>query len=244
MKVGVVTCAYNEERFIKACIRQFDGFDVEHLVLVSLTPWQGSAMEEVDNTAQIAKDNGATVIEGNWSRDEDQRHFGLDYFKDKGFDWCLVVDTDEFYTKESLDKIFSFLNDSPDREIYKPSEMLVYWKDLDHIVTPTQGPPVLAMRPHQRFSSVRDVYYDNFYIPGTTLHHLSYVRTDAEMVKKISSWGHAHELVPNWYQDVWLKWREGDKNFHPTVPNVFEDAVKSPLPLEIKKLLGWSLKEI
>ena len=236
MKIGVITCAYNEENLIGACINQFKGFPVEHLVLVSKSPWAGEALPP-DRTAEIAKNLGAKVIIDDFPPDEGQRHFGLDYFKN--MDWCLIVDCDEFYTRDSLDKILDFLKNA-DKDIYKCEKMLVYFGDLNHIAVREDGPhgpPVVAMRPHMRFSHIRDVDYPDYFIPDTTLYHLSYIRTDVDMKKKIGSWGHASEILPGWYENVWLKWTPDMMNFHPTAPNIFHKSEYNPLPNEIKKLL-------
>lgn len=234
--VGIITCAYNEGKLIGACINQFKGFPVEHLILVSKTPWAGEALPP-DRTAKIAKSLGATVIVDDFPPDEGQRHVGLDYFKN--MDWCLIVDCDEFYTKDSIGKILDFLK-TADKDVYRPEEMLVYFGDLDHIATRENiphGSPVVAMRPHMRFSHIREVDYPIYFIPGTTLHHLSYIRTNEDMKKKISSWGHANEVIPGWYENVWLKWTPEMMNFHPTEPNVFHKSEYHPLPEELKNLL-------
>jgi len=243
MKVGVVTPAYNEERLIGACIKQFDGFPIEHLVLISKTPWNGPHYPP-DKTEEIAKKLGATVIVGNFPPDEGQRHAGLDYFKEKGFSWCLIVDADELYTKEDIKKILNFLKDA-DGEIYRCDKMYVYFKNLDHIAIKKNGedhiPPVIAMKPHQRLIHIRDVNCPTANIP-VTLYHLSYIRTNNELKKKISSWGHSHEIVPDWYENIWLKWTPETTNFHPTEPSVFHRAIKHPLPKELKELVSWSQK--
>jgi len=236
MKVGIVTPAYNEERFIGACINQFKGFPVKHLVLVSKTPWAGKALP-LDNTAKIAKELGAVVTVDNFPPDEQQRHIGLDYFKN--YDWCLIVDADEFYTQKDIKQILNFLK-TAGKEVYKSEKMLVYFKDLDHIALRNDGhhgPPVIVMKPYMRFRHIRDIDYPDYFIPNTTLYHLSYVRTDKGMIKKISSWGHSTEVLPGWYDNVWKKWTSEMMNFHPVEPRIFYKSEENPLPDEIRKLL-------
>lgn len=235
MKTGIVTPAYNEERFIGACIKQFNGFPVDHLILVSKTPWNGEPFP-VDKTEEIARKLGAKVMVDDFPPDEHQRHIGLDYFKN--YDWCLIVDADEFYTREDIKKILDYL-ETADKEVYSCGKMLVYFKDLDSIAVREIGhkPPIMAMRPHMRFSGIRGVDYPFYFIPDTTLYHLSYVRTNAELVKKISTFGHSHEIIPNWYQDVWMKWTPQSVNFHPTEPDVFARSEVSPVPDQIRELL-------
>lgn len=240
MKVGIITPAYNEERFIGACIDQFRGFEVEHLVLVSKKPWAGEALTP-DGTERIARQKGATVMVDNFPPDEGQRHVGLEYFEKKGFDWCLIVDADEFYTKVDIEKILKYLKKA-DKDVYKSERMYVYFKDPDYIALRYDGhhgPPVIAMRPHVRFRHIRDIDYPDYFIPETTLYHLSYIRTNEELLKKIGSWGHSHEIIPGWYENVWLKWTPEMMNFHPTEPNIFYKSVVEVLPYEIRRRLKF-----
>ena len=42
------------------------------------------------------------------------------------------------------------------------------------------------------------------------LHHLSYAGPDERIRRKIATWGHHHEVLPGWYERVWLGW-DSDK---------------------------------
>lgn len=232
MKVGVLTVAYNEAQFIGACVKQFQKFNMDHLVLVSSEPWNGEHFIP-DNTSDIASSLGAEVICGNWASEAHQRNFGLDYFK--GYDWVLVVDADEFYTSAGLRELSASLE--MDAEAIVASNMQVYWKDMFHRVTPQQEDnPIVAIRPHQHFTNARQAWCDRTDTKAT-LHHLSYVRDDNNMWKKISSFEHAQDFdIQEWYEEVWLNWTPDATNLHPVNPSQFYQAVRRPLPKEIRDL--------
>lgn len=224
--------AYNEADFIGACIKQFQKFNMDHLVLVSSEPWHGEHFIP-DNTSDIATSLGAAVICGKWASEAHQRNFGLDYFKD--YDWVLIVDADEFYTSAGLRELSASLE--LETEAIVATNMQVYWKDMFHRVTPQQEDnPIIAIRPHQHFTEARQAWCDRLDTKAT-LHHLSYVRDDNNMWKKISSFEHAVDFdIQDWYQDVWLAWTPESTNLHPVNPSQFYQAVRKPLPKELRDL--------
>lgn len=228
MKVGIMTIAYNEERFIGACIKQFSHTGLEHLVLISLNPWNGASFKP-DRTNDIASNLGAEVVVGDWDTEAHQRNYGLNYFKDRGCDWVLIVDADEYYSPESIAKLSYSLEQ--DVEAIVANDMVVYWKDIDHVVTPRQEDrPIVAIRPNQHFIIGRNSF-SNIGETEATLHHLSYVRDDDGMYKKIMSFTHATDFdTKEWYDRVWLNWDESSTDLHPVNPAQFKVAEKKEAP--------------
>ncbi len=238
MKVSILTVAYNEERFIRACIRQFKDFPIEeHLVLVSEKPWHG-ATYPVDKTAQIAEAEGATVVTGEWPSEDTQRNYGVDWLDES--DWILIVDADELYVRASIENMLSFLKIAPpEPKAYGIAKLRTYWKDTDHIIYPEEsGGGIVAVRPGTTFVDKRGIDVPWGFLPKTVImNHLSYVRTNSEMQKKLSSFEHQHEIVPGWYDNVWMKWDYGMHDLHPVNPKVFHMAKRTELPDSLKGLL-------
>jgi glycosyltransferase involved in cell wall biosynthesis len=232
MKVGVLTICYNEEATIGACINQFKRFQMPHLVLISSEPWHGDSFEP-DQTNDIATSLGAEVICGNWTSEASQRNFGLNYFKD--YDWVLIVDADEFYTGASLRELSASLETTADAVVAQT--MYVYWKTQDYRIEPVQEDnPIVAIRPNQRFAHARQAFCSTVDTKAI-LHHLSYVRDDINMWKKISSFEHAVDFdIQDWYERVWLDWSPDRINLHPVNPSQFHRTVRRPLPKELKEL--------
>src|SRR5262245_18433349 len=103
MKIGVLTPAFREARFIASNIKQFEDFDFHHLVICTTTPCHGDA--KPDDTRCISDTCGAAVIVGDFTSDAEQRNVGIDFLERAGMDWVLVVDADAFWTNENINKL-------------------------------------------------------------------------------------------------------------------------------------------
>ncbi len=237
MKIGVVTVAYNEERFIKACVGQFAPYDIAHLVLISKRPWHGDSYPQ-DKTGEYAAEAGASVVEKVWKSEAEQRNYGQQFFEKMGYDWVLVVDADEFYTPQTIANLIEFLRISNNTAITALTalNMIVYWKNENYRISPLQQDnPIIAVRPKLRFSKARQTGGHRDVVPAI-LHHMSYVRTDDEMQKKISSFEHAVDFnTKYWYDNVWLQWTPDKRDLHPVNPPQFEQAILNPIPIEIQE---------
>jgi hypothetical protein len=66
-----------------------------------------------------------------------------------------------------------------------------------------------------------------------TIRHYSWARTPADTKKKLSAWGHAKEINPEWYDKAFLAWTPGSpmENVHPTVPQSYKRVVRCNLPI-------------
>lgn len=240
MKLGAITITFNEERFIDACINQFDGFDIDHLILISKKPWMGDF--QMDKTWLKAKMHEAageyvTTVVDYWPDPATQLNFGLDLMWKTGHDWVLIVDTDEFYTPQDLGILIGEIRVSKSEAIFMPN-MNVYWKTPEYKIIPRQKDnPIIAIRPGNNFHSIREVGDIKKNATMAEMHHMSYVRTDEQMWKKINSFYHAPEFDKKyWYEEVWSKWDENLEDLHPVSPSQFKRAIYDPSPPEIRQL--------
>lgn len=232
MKIGLVTIAYNEERFISRFLRQVPPFVDQKVCLISSTPWQGKP-EAPDETAGLAALNGGITALHDWPTEHEQRNDGQEYFKD--YDWIITLDPDEFLTNDGWYDLAAFLETAP-LDAYVCQGQKTYWKSGYVIEPPEDFKQIIAVRPSVNFFDKRcvDVPYGE---APVELHHFSWARTDAEVLKKISHYSHAHELNKDWYNDVWLKWTPSMKNLHPLTPSALLKAVKvKDLPEELEGL--------
>lgn len=237
LSIGVLTVAFNEERLIGPCVWQFKGFKFTHVVLVSEKPWNGNW--ESDDTARRAINAGAYAKIGNWPGQAEQFNYGLEtYFP--GYDWVLIVDADEFYTKKDINILIKELSETDADAITAPN-MEVFWRKPFYRVFPKQTDnPIIAVRPHVRFTNKRSAECSKSGSEAT-LYHMSYVRSDEEMLKKIDSFEHTNEFNKDyWYNNVWMKWRPDYliHDLHPVVPSQFKTVGYSPAPQEIVDLLA------
>lgn len=200
----------------------------EHLVLVSDDPWHGEA-EPLDRCAEYAETEGARAIVGNWLSEKDQRNFGVKELSKN--DWILIVDTDERYIREEAQKLFRFLENAP-LPAYGIGRLKTYWKDTKTIVSPEEsGGLIVAIRPTVKFTDKRCIDSEWSFLPkDIVMHHLSYVRTNNEMRRKVTTFEHQHEIVKNWYEEKWLN---GKENLHPVNPSSFYRLAKTEEVIEI-----------
>ncbi len=236
--VAALTVAFNEERLIKPCVKQFKkpylAEDIFHLVLVSRRPWRGSWSS--DNTIRVAYESGADkCYGGDWKGQAEQFNWGLEKLAERGYDWAIICDADEFYTPAGIKTLLHQI-DWADENCLRAMNMAVYWKTPERRIYPEQTDgPIIAIRTDQKFIDKR---WSNAYSGWTTafMNHFSYVRTDEEMLKKIQSFEHSHEFnLQNWYDTVWTGWEPKNQNLHPVVPEQFKGTTYWPAPDQILK---------
>lgn len=58
-------------------------------------------------------------------------------------------------------------------------------------------------------------------------HHLSYARTDQEVLNKITRFSHCNDIREDWFTDVWQGWDHNHQmeHLHPVVPAAYRRAV-------------------
>jgi len=211
MQIAVCTVAYNEAEWIRACVEQFQPYGLRHVVLVSAIPWFGRSLRD-DGTAKIAADAGAEVYVQHWASEAEQRNWGLARLYD--FDFVLIVDADELYTRSGLDRLITELQ-STDGACFRAAEMRTYWKTREYVCFPYEGwdAPVIAADPKRvKFCMQRQLQpiAENRRLKPpvlpVTLHHMSWVKSDEKVLEKIQTFSHAEHIRPGWFENVWQKW--------------------------------------
>jgi hypothetical protein len=99
-----------------------------------------------------------------------------------------------------------------------------------------------------RFTHARDVDSQSRAVIDETVaicHHLSYARNNDELQLKLSSFSHAAEVLPGWYENVWLRWDEDPdmRDLHPTHPSCYARAIEQPTDLLPPGLRGMARVE-
>lgn len=255
-RYAVCTVAHREAEYIGACIKNWEGVVDKHLVLVSAKAWNGGSDRD-DGTLRIANATKAEVILGEWKTEAEQRDWGLARLYD--YDYVLIVDADELYTKEDQAKILWEL-DHPIRTEYTPradeyrnapafkvANMVTYWKTHEYIYDPPdKHKPVIAVDPkqihcheHRQFKYPYSEHALLDYAPkiDVTCHHFSMAKSDEKIKEKLQSFSHADSIKPNWYDDVWMHWTPGTgQQIRPygIEPSI---AIYKPAPDEIVALI-------
>lgn len=232
MKVGLVTIAYNEERFIGPFLQHIPSWVDIKLVLISETPWQGEP-QPLDETGEIARWRGGTTIQSNWATEADQRNTGQDLLAD--YDWVIIMDPDEFLDNKGWEALKKAC-ETETGDAYVVQHQRVFYKHKE--VSPhTDYQQIILVRPHVRFPHARNVDRPFGEVP-VELYHFSWARTDKEVWDKISHYTHANEMdIATWYKDVWLA--DKTENLHPMTPEALKALIPAQLPPELQRYKLW-----
>ena len=175
--------------------------------------------------------NKIEVIQGEWKRKEDQRNVCLEQARKDGMDFLIIHDADEFYTEK--DYIFNIRNidENAEYEIYR-TPWCSFWKNTSWIISnhgsTIVGYPEFAINcsKNVRFIRARTTSAQNELTLSGLCYHLSFVRSDQDALRKLSTWGHSHQVdIQKWYREKWLHWYPAKKNLHPVFPSAWEQAV-------------------
>lgn len=249
MNIAALTIAFREVKTIGAIVKNSRDYVDQHLVLISEKSWVGQE-EPDDGTAKAAEQEGAETITGIWETQHNQINFGLELLK--SYDWVLIQDADELYTREDFKRMKEFL-ETADCDAYMPEEVRTYWKTTDYVCQYHEGGFTVLVRPTVKFIRLRGHNAQNIGLAPITMHHLSYVRTNKELNTKLNCTAlervggvdvatpeqikEEREKLAQWKREKWDKWSEEVTNLHPINPEEYPKAAYDPLPLELKELL-------
>lgn len=215
---------HDDAYYLAESIASFKGAG-DVLAFVSRVPWHDRP-GDWESAAGVARDAGAEVIAGDWTSELAQREAAfLELFK-RGYTHAFIPDGDEIVEPGLLQSLLRVAEHAlADRvSVY----MDTYWKSPEYVIRPREPlAPVLLV-------DIRNAYpigLRNFaggrplVLPPEhgVLHHLSYVGPDERIRRKLATWGHHAEVLPGWYEQVWLGW-DGNKlmrNLHPTHPPAY-----------------------
>ena len=229
MRLAIETIVYQEPRLIPKFIQHYQDKVEEILVLSSTKPWRGKS-DGIDNTASIARSLGVTVIEHDWDDETSQRNAGLSYLYD--YDWVIVLDPDEYVSNSDWLGLIQTL-ERAEAPAYVVEHQRVFYKDKE-VFPHSDYQQLIALRPTQSQFVDKRVVNSVYGVAPVDLFHFSWSRTDEEVLRKITHYSHADELIPNWYEEVWKSDRK--KNLHPKDPEVLAALIEAELPPELEAL--------
>lgn len=235
---AAVCCVYDDTRWLSESIESvYDSIDRIYFLLGD-RPWHGTGRsndrtrEEVERLPDPA--GKIVIVGGDWGSEAEQRNAGLEILKMEGFEYCLILDADEIYEPGSLLKLRRFCG----ARRFMPGWRLVwytYWKSEKFRIEPVESfkPLVLLRVEGARFVDKRetaDPRCDAVPADVCICHHMSYARSDDEVRRKISSFSHANEVIPGWFENVWKAWDSNPEleNLHPCWPETYERAIEQP----------------
>jgi hypothetical protein len=172
-----------------------------------------------------------------------ERNQAIEIMERDGYEWVWIVDPDEFYTDQEADQLWTWFFDvfrkHPDICGAKCS-MQIYWRSMKWIINPSENyEPNIIIKSSCRIASSRHLILKQQRMMVSaprnicTIHHYSWAHTPEYAKRKLSIWGHAKEIVPNWYNRVFMSWSPGCeiKNLHPVIPETHQKAVRAECPM-------------
>ncbi len=231
MSLGAAYCAYSACSFLPESVQRIYTVVDKVVFLVNFRPWFGEPFPALESTLFMIlsipdPDKKFEIIVGHWDNEAEQRNAGLKALKDKGVDWCLIVDDDELYNSDELKAVKRMLENNPAHAAYLVYHQ-IYWKDRNTFIEGEDGilfgsfPTFAVTNGLVNFNENRMIRVNKdhtwFSIAPEMMvcHHMSYIRSDEEMFRKIQSFSHADDVIPDWYERVW----KGDvtTGLHPSV---------------------------
>jgi hypothetical protein len=245
MQIAAHVLAYNVNRFLKPVLENIEPYVDKIYVAHSEKPFgyvDGARETHVNPTTledvrAASSSSKVEIITGDWITEEDMRNDCLKKARADGFDWFIIQDADEFYSETSWKQIRRILlhNESDDHII---TTWYFFWKSSHFVIMDRYGS---IKFPNAGFA-VRCASDINFVdrrlcnnqqrkVIDCPSHHYSWVQSDKEILEKLTTWGHGHELFSDsWFKTKWVNWNESTQWLHPVHPMEFLRAI--PFPLE------------
>lgn len=240
-KVAAVYVVYEDSGYLTESVRRCYYCVDKILFLLNFHPWNGSLNNAgLMNTYQTIVNmydplKKIEIVSKSWKTEEDQRNFGLQHLREGGIDWCFIIDDDEMYNHTDLHQQIEKIKKDKHSVYLSPHQ--VYWKTRNWAIanlvealpsfTKTDGSAYFSKA---RALIVQHNHTWHTFSPDELIcHHLSYVRSDEKMFRKITTFSHAEDLKNSWYDKVWMQWSPQMENIHPNQdkPSSFTKAIKT-----------------
>lgn len=231
MRFGAAILVLNEWRFMPAVIGQLLKVVDRCVILRTRRPFSGAP---VSLGPVPILDRRVEIISGDWKTEHEARNAGMEILTSGKFrcDYVFTLDSDEIITDKNLQFLKAAVVAGQQRALY--INFSTYWKTPEQLLVeaePSVAPVIV--RHDVRFHHLRvvgDGVGTFVNRPSVRCFHLSYVRTDEEVKEKIRLFGHAHEIVRDWYEQVWKGWDSdhGRRNLHPIKPHLYERTIYAP----------------
>jgi glycosyltransferase involved in cell wall biosynthesis len=228
--LGAITPVFNEEKLIKGCIKSVENVVSRHIVLSATNSLYGDQVK-TDKTSELAEALGATVVDGSWDKEHEQRNLGVAMVKD--CPWILCLDADMWFSEKYLNGLLKFLETTRFEAVVSPQ--WAYWSDTDHVLYGDDFMPVVAIRPNVRFTNIGCVNVP-FAVYNEKIDHLNWCKPK-DILKKVLTYSHRpdYEEPADWFYKKFCTWQPGDKAVMPDGKEF--DVVYKPLSRELRRYL-------
>jgi hypothetical protein len=177
------------------------------------------------------------IIKGDWLKEEDTRNECFERAKSEGFDWLLIQDADEFYVAESWERLRKTLRRSTTTEVFRTT-WYQFWKSSHYVIEDCYGSIkdvnvgfAIRCLPHLHFVRARRSNATETVIIDEPCYHYGYVKSDEEMLDKVTSWSHSHQFNGAlWHELKWKHWNLSTRHIGTAgSPLAWYRAIRFPL---------------
>lgn len=238
---GAQYVVHEDSGFLSESVRRIYPVMDRIAFLVGWEPWKGAAdpalpRETLRTILGIPDPERKFIISAKvWKDEKDQRNEGLAVLRGAGCEWCMIVDDDEFFNRRDVTAAKEFISRDGHGITAYLAPQVVYWKDRGTVIQDlTASLPLFAHTgPGEvaftvgRCYTVRSGLWRCLPPDLILCHHMSYVRDDGRMRRKLAAFTHADGRLGEWFEEVWLKWHPDMENLHPNpdAPQSFRKAV-------------------
>lgn len=244
MKVAVQILCYNEESSLAAVLHNWRDIVPTISVFHTDKPWHGPELPP-DYSERICDELGAEFIRLPWRSETEQRNWALGHHH--RFDYVIVVDADELYTRADQNTLLATIGNPPDEEMhdnlwcYRAQHVKTYFKSPEYELNPPDSHrPIVAIDPKKALFTDCRIPSSQYQIPvDITMHHLSYLRPEARLFQKMQQFEH-HDRVRADFADDYRKWEPGSDTNVRSHENEASRAVPTTMPHDIQRLLAFN----
>ena len=247
-QIAAAYCVYDDDEWLPCSIASVYPLLGAIYFFVSDVPWNGPATGNQRTLETIRNfpdpDNKIRVIEGHWTDQPTQRNEACAILAVDGFAHMFIIDADEVYESDHLRSMLNYALQRPEVHCWH-ALFVVFWKSHRYRIDPPEEhhPPILLELGTGGFVEYRNPRCPEHDLIPPELgmcFHMSYARSDAQILRKITSCSFAPLVRENWYQLTWKAW-DGDRTITdlcPYNPGVFERAIEvdfAVLPTAIQR---------
>jgi hypothetical protein len=145
------------------------------------------------------------------------RDFAVHTLIQRGADTILVVDADEIWPQDHIKQVL----DVAEKEGTAINRVFMkhFWRSLKWVCN-DEAAPVRVLKPNyvqEPAGPLSPTHIEETYIGGDDkVYHMGYAQTPEIIFYKQKIHGHKGEWRDGWFENIFLPWRPGDDDVHPT----------------------------
>lgn len=216
MSVAAVYCLHYGVEWLRWSIRSVRDLVDDVFVFYSSEPSHGQTTDmECPETREQLLDSALRYgvkwyNVGGFQWEGQHRDFMLDTVKRLGYNQALVVDADEIWDASHLAEFLQLSLLCRVKHIRNVRVALNhFWRGVGWYCKDDASPLRLF---NLEYSSGEEYYP----LDRQRVFHMGYAQSSKLIAYKMSIHGHKNELRPRWFEDVFLPWKPGMGNVHPT----------------------------